>query len=90
MSNGKNYYTEAVKVVDLPAYLDERHVNYKLVFMDQIGMPIAGRLDSSKTVATIGINDKHIKVMLILYIQGVELKRINLSVFDEIKTKEVS
>ena len=38
MSNSKNYYTEAVKVVDLPVYLDEQHINYKLVFMDQIGI----------------------------------------------------
>lgn len=42
MSNSKNYYTEAVKVVDLPVYLDEQHINYKLVFMDQIGMPLTG------------------------------------------------
>ncbi|GEM_PF-4382910 len=32
MSNSKNYYTEAVKVVDLPVYLDEQYINYKLIF----------------------------------------------------------
>lgn len=90
MSNSKNYYTEAVKVVDLPVYLDDEHVNYKLIFMDQIGMPLTGKLDSSRTIASIGVNDKHVKVMLIIYVQNIEIKKINLSIFDDIKTKEVS
>ncbi|MDY0973310.1 hypothetical protein [Siccibacter turicensis] len=90
MSNSKNYYTEAVKVVDLPVYLDEQYINYKLIFLDQIGMPLTGKLDSSKMIASIGVNDKHVKVMLIIYIQDIEIKKINLSVFDDIKTKEIS
>lgn len=57
MSNSKNYYIEAVKVVDLLVYLDDQYVNYKLIFMDQIGMPLTGKLDSSRTIALIGVND---------------------------------
>lgn len=90
MSNNENYYTEEVKIVDFPTYLDEQYVNYKVIFIDQIGIPLTGKLEPSKTVASIGVNDKHIKVMLILFIQSIELKRISLSIFDDVKTKEVS
>ncbi|EMK5833408.1 hypothetical protein I6M88_08035 [Citrobacter sedlakii] len=79
MSN-KNYYAEAVKVVDLPVYLDDQYVNYKLIFMDQIGMPLTGKLDSSRTIASISVNDKHVKVMLIIYVRKIEVKKINLSI----------
>lgn len=88
MTDLKVYYTEAIKIVDFPAYLDERHVNYQIVFENR--QLITGVLNSSRSIAAIGIADRNIKVNLILLVQDIELKKVNLSISDDIKTREIS
>ncbi|EAQ8939992.1 hypothetical protein D8T17_23165, partial [Salmonella enterica] len=88
MADIKVYYTEGIKIVNLPAYLDEQYVNYKIIIENRV--PVTGVLNSSRTIPAISVPDKNIKVTLILLVQDIELNEIKLSILDGIKTKEVS
>ncbi|EDT6761221.1 hypothetical protein AC423_001314 [Salmonella enterica subsp. enterica] len=88
MADIKVYYTEGIKIVNLPAYLDEQYVNYKIIIENRV--PVTGVLNSSRTIPAISGPDKNIKVTLILLVQDIELNEIKLSILDGIKTKEVS
>ena len=87
MAERKIYYSEKVRVV-LPVYLNEYHVNYKIIIKNR--QPITGVLNSSREISALEMLDKHTQVTLVLFVFQMELKRIDLSISDDIKIKEVS
>ncbi|AKL13548.1 TPA: hypothetical protein I8271_005406 [Kluyvera intermedia] len=88
MTDVNVYYTERVEITDLPAYLDEKYVEYEIKVEKKDS--ITGALDNAKIINSIEVSDKHGKVMLTLRVQGIKIKNVSLSIFERVVTKVIS
>jgi hypothetical protein len=60
-----------VEITDLPAYLDEKYVEYEIKVEKRLDN---WNWDNAKIINSIEVSDRHGKVMLTLRVRGLRLK----------------
>lgn len=85
----KAYYTDSIKIIDIPAYLPQEKIKYEITFSKGYS-PTKGDLAQYVTIAPLEINTNQVIVTLSLKVENVEVRRVRLNISEQVQIRNIS
>lgn len=85
----KTYFTDTIKIIEAPKYLPIEKIQYQIIFSKDYPT-ITSNLKKDGTINSFSVQSLDINATLSLKVEGIEIKKMRISIHEQPQTVEVS